>query len=184
MVSYLDFLLYRDCFDICTQNELISVCSCHLPFFSNLNKSSTPCTTPQLMICAFTSYFAFRLKVSSECEEFCPLECQNIEYSLYPSSSDYSGQNILDNVQMKYPNLTIQELKSRLVAVKVFYPELKYTSISQVFTTSIWDMVTSIGGAFGLFVGGSLLSILEIFYGTIDVLGNIIKKTVIRHQKL
>ena len=175
--------MIRDCFDICTQNEIISKCACYLPSFSNLNKTNLACKTAKLQNCAFNTFGNFSLFRGKICSPFCPLECDNIQYSFSTSSSEYPGKVALNIIKENYPNLTEQIIKKRVLSFRIYYSELKFIKISQVFTTNIWDMITSIGGALGLFIGGSLLSILEIFYGAISVLGQIIKKPKINVRR-
>ena len=129
--------------------------------------------------CALNVYNEIAELQSAICTSLCPLECDNIQYSFTTSSSDFPGKNLLDLVHMKHQNLSKKELTERLTSFRVYYQELKYTLTSQVFTINVYDMVTSIGGAFGLFIGGSILSILEIIYGSLDVLFHFFKKPVI-----
>ncbi len=74
------------------------------------------------------------------CEEFCPLECDSVWYSVEQKSY------INDQYEILY----------------VYYESLKYTSISEVPKTKGFDLATNIGGIFGLFIGVSFVSLFEI----------------------
>ena len=132
------------------------------------------------MICAFLTYGKMMSETESLCSQNCPLECNSIEYSTVLSSSDYPTKYQMNKLSLKYPEISTEDLKSRAVSFRVYYKELKYIEISQVFQTNIWDMVTSIGGALGLFLGGSVISLLEIVYGFADICRTIIHKYLLK----
>lgn len=77
------------------------------------------------------------------CEEYCPLECSTISYSTQSSSLSYEERNV-----------------SRL---KVFYPSLQDTLITQEEKFMFYDLISDIGGILGLFIGLSIMNIFEIF---------------------
>lgn len=52
--------------------------------------------------------------------------------------------------------------KQSLLALNVYFDDLKYTLISESPKTSIFDLIANIGSALGLFIGISLLSFFEI----------------------
>ncbi len=62
----------------------------------------------------------------------------------------------------EYSLMNKTSFKDNIVSLKIYYSELKYTEINQVFSFSFWDLVSAVGGNLGLFLGVSLLSILEL----------------------
>jgi len=113
----------------------------------------------------------------------CPLECESMSYSMttsmakYPTRSQYFNSEKLRrlfNGSYNYENLT-----DSLVSFIVFYEELDYTVISQKEKLEIEDLISTIGGLFGLFLGMSFLSFIEF----IELLGEIIF-SVIDHVKI
>ena len=159
----------RDCFELCFEKEVIDKCSCY--FRSNLPKRSfevKPCTMLNETECSYRIYTEVFENIEKFCDQFCPLECDSLSYSMQTSFSeyplDYETNDLLHNsfIRRKYPQLTKERLKKRMLSLNVFYLDLKYTEINQVLKYSVWDLIAGIGGSLGLFIGASLLSFLEV----------------------
>ncbi len=82
----------------------------------------------------------------SECKEQCPQECTTNKFSLF-----------LNNLNIG-SNFSEFELK-----FKFYYLDLSYTEISQTPKISGYSLLNEIGGALGLFVGITFLSLFELF---------------------
>jgi hypothetical protein len=59
-------------------------------------------------------------------------------------------------------HITYEKLKSKILAINIYYDELGYTNLVEYEKVKLIDLVSSIGGTFGLFVGVSFLSCAEI----------------------
>jgi len=90
----------------------------------------------------------FGESVLNKCKEYCPLECETISYSV--------GFNALTG----YKSTT----------VNVYFESLKYTLISQLPKSKEFDLISNIGGIFGLFIGVSFVTLFEIVEILIQVL--------------
>jgi len=75
------------------------------------------------------------------CAKYCPLECDS---NIYTHSLSLASN---------YDSLT---------TFRVFYSSLKVATISQIPKTQIFDLVSNIGGIFGLFIGISFVTLFEI----------------------
>ena len=62
---------------------------------------------------------------------------------------------------MKYPNITVAELEKMLISFEVFFPSLQHTVVSQSPSITFLDLVSNLGGTLGVFLGASVLSLLE-----------------------
>ena len=114
------------------------------------------------------------------CQGYCPLECDRIEYPVFLSSNSFpcgkytellmnnsvftnhlvlKGYNLSSLTSADYHALA----KQSLLALNVYFDDLKYALISESPKTSIFDLIANIGSALGLFIGISLLSFFEIF---------------------
>ena len=129
----------KDCFELCIQNRT-----------NNLEQSN--------------NYIEL-------CSPFCPIECETISYTTYITISDYPSvtrQNTLlkDPVIRKhFENITVISsdfLKKSVLSVFVYYSDLKYTLFSESEKMLPFELISSIGGTLGLFIGVSFLSFLEI----------------------
>lgn len=64
---------------------------------------------------------------------------------------------------MKPENITYELFKQSVASVLVYYDELKVTQISESPSISLVNLVANIGGTCGLFIGMSVLTIVEFF---------------------
>lgn len=89
-----------------------------------------------------------------------------MSYAEFPSKSYYqklfrSGK--LDKYLTHYGrNITFEMARKSLVSLYIYFDELDFTQISEQEATSLVVLISNIGGALGLFVGVSMLSILEL----------------------
>ena len=60
-------------------------------------------------------------------------------------------------------HLTENILRNETLKFKAYYKDLNYLLISQEEKMTLVDLIATIGGLFGLFLGASFLSFIEIF---------------------
>ena len=53
-------------------------------------------------------------------------------------------------------------IRGSFISMSVYYSELKYTEIQQLEKNTLVDLICGIGGTLGLFIGASVLSLVEI----------------------
>lgn len=66
--------------------------------------------------------------------------------------------------------MTLEELRSNLLYISVFYSELSYRKFYEVQKVDIIDLISNIGGTLGLFLGMSFLSFVEVIDLFLNVL--------------
>jgi dihydroorotate dehydrogenase len=90
------------------------------------------------------------------------LECSHVNYEFSISSSNfptydyyrlYKNDKSFIEHNLKDYNISFESFKNRALAVNIFYPQLKYTVITELQKTSIFDLLSTIGGELGLFLG-------------------------------
>ena len=59
-------------------------------------------------------------------------------------------------------NSSLADVKQSIINLNVFYDRLSFTEITEKPSFPFVDLVSNVGGTFGLFLGISLLSFLEI----------------------
>ena len=164
--------VYRqeDCFDLCIQQKIIDTCQCYFTGYPRLNDFIGPCLNSTEYNCLTIQIFSYSVEECSQ--KFCPLECDSIENDVAWSSLSYASlkeYNMLDrNLIVSYEqalnqNLTYELYKSLYLGIRVYYPTLQYTTISESPKTSIVDLLTQIGGSLGLFVSFSVFTLFELF---------------------
>jgi hypothetical protein len=169
------------CFDVCLQREVIKNCKCQdpgNPFLLEQNVTNL-CLSLYEQNCNFATYAEFYKKnVAEKCSDVCPKECKSVVYTLTFSTSSYPTRAYYENLAMQSKILSkfngvkpsYEELKSRMASVAVYYDELGYTRIVETEKVLLIDLISSVGGQLGLFVGISFLSCAEIF----DLMVNLI----------
>lgn len=181
------------CFDICYQSRVISKCNCsdsNKPFF----KMVPVCFSLTELYCSSQHFINFISDSSGKkiCAKDCPLECEQTEYDVSISFTDYPtnlrAEAIVEllNKKNNSKNYTLDFAKENSLRVNIFYDSLEYEEIQELKKMEIVDLVSSIGGLFGLFIGISVLSFAEIieliFLILHAIFDNINRKKVIQVQ--
>jgi hypothetical protein len=123
-------------------------------------------------------YLFYENKLFEKYISSCPEECDSIRYIIgtshgsYPTYTEYLS--LLKNTQImalfpKKDQTPINEIKESLLTVYIFFEDMEYTFISQHAKTELWDLISSIGGLFGLFLGFSFLSLMDIFQILLEI---------------
>ena len=162
-----------------TQNECIRLCkNLNYTQTSNCNCSLKSFDDILYIECSYSKKNTFEANCTDAfienfqknnpfeiCSKYCPLECDSSEYNIKSYSKelprvgsinrsgsfDYSGFKTYDNVSKSF------------FSIYVFYEDLKYTLIEQNPKMQTFDLISNVGGLFGLFLGMGLLSFIEIF---------------------
>ena len=118
-----------------------------------------------------------------------PLECKRIKYDLtmtfsnYPSNQYYeylkNNSVILKHFKNNLTSITYDKLKSRILALNIYYDQLSYTKISEYPHTEIVELISNIGYIFSLFLGLSLLSFCELFQLIVNIFHEIFRKFLV-----
>lgn len=166
-------MTYRqsNCLDLCLQEIIISSCSCYDLNYLKLD-DSTPCLTMTQFMCASKMYASFRNKnLDEECLRKCPLECDSMSFNTRLSSSTFPTKYLFDALgNVLFQNASFDDVKKRVLELKIYYSKLSYLSLTESPKTSIIDLFSNIGGTLGLYVGVSLLSLVEIVEILVEVL--------------
>ena len=150
------------CLGACYQSLLIKKYGCYNPTLPQLN-STKPCLSPDD---ALNSAFFYLNEFSKNylfqyCEPSCPLECNSVQYNTLISHSDFPTLYYLNVSGLNYTS--IDTFKRNHLSLNVFYDSLTYTTIEELAKTELIDLISSIGGTLGLFIGVSVLSMAESF---------------------
>ena len=160
-----------DCLTLCRQEYIENNCRCYDGRFLSVNLNRV-CATIDEINCANEYVFKFGLTdLSRECNEQCPLECDKTLFSTL-----YSQANVLLKEKFKLysknkvvraffsgKNVSLEEFTQGFASMFIFYDRMGFTLVSEKEAFSLVDLVSNVGGTFGLFVGVSILSLFEIF---------------------
>jgi len=160
----------NDCFKLCLQQEIINKCGCYSNLFGKLN-STNSCQSSENNNCmvSITKLF-FEGNVLKTCLPYCPSECDTQSFSVSISSSLYPihsyALELMNNsiINSKFLNESIspEKVKNSVLSVNVSYKDLSFIVIGQQPKLILPDLVSNVGGILGVFIGMSLLSLVEI----------------------
>ena len=182
------------CFKLCYQIEVVNNCSCYDAAYVNTNKTNRnilACHQTENLLCkeSVASYFS-RTGWNTLCLDQCPIECKQVTYKTSLHSASYPSDTYIQyllqqsSFTSKY-STSIQnssEFKSiisnSIAKINIFYSDISYIVFTEAPTFTWEDLLGSIGGALGLFIGISFLSVAELF----EILFEIIRITY-KHKK-
>jgi hypothetical protein len=85
---------------------------------------------------------------------YCPLECDSFTCDISWTSQTITG----------YGNISsFEKVSKSFFGIRVYYEDLKYTSIEQQPKIELFGLISNVGGTLGLLLGFSFISLLEIF---------------------
>ena len=177
----------KDCLELCQQKFYLLKCNCTLVQYFSLYARRI-CNTVAEMDCAYSVYFDIINKQGfheENCYPLCPLECVSTSYNAFITYNQFCKDVYLDVVQKKtnflskYDNQTldITTISKRLSRVNIYYDSLSYTLITESVSMNIVSLVAAIGGFMGMFLGMSLMTLVEMFEIFLRIILNRIKST-------
>lgn len=151
----------KNCLALCQQKLIIDMFGCYSLEFPKI-LDAKPCVN-------LTTYSFDNL---DECFESCPYECKSRRYDVSVSYSDFPTVNYVDRLIQNDPQfyehlyntneINYDMVKKSFVRLFIFYDEIKATFISESAKITFVDLIANIGGTLGLFIGISVLSLVEI----------------------
>ena len=167
-----------DCINLCLLRRINEVCGCYDINMQNIY-NTRPCINQTDVNCDFGVFLGFfKSDIKQMCGPDCPVECDSELLTYSTSSLEYPSEgygNLLMNlreIQAKFgkDSVTFEELKKSVLAVNVYYDDLKYTVIEESPSTELITLIAGMGGTLGLFIGVSFLSFVEIVEILIKIL--------------
>ncbi len=94
----------------------------------------------------------------------CPLECLSTEFSFTTSTAEYPTLWYFENILKKLvkKNLSYKEMRESVARVEIGFAHMDQTVITEEKKVEVNDVISSIGGTLGLFLGFSFLSVVEL----------------------
>jgi len=162
------------CIDLCKDVEVLNQCNCTQGF---VLPDRMQCSDNVFKIpvndfgenCIEKVNNNFYKKEFKKCLPLCPRECEAFTYEVSLSFSEYPSDSYLEVILnkplllSKFPvdKQNKENIKKSVIAINVFYRDLHYTEVSQLPKSAIADILASLGGNLGLFMGVSLLTLIE-----------------------
>ena len=170
-----------DCFDLCFQKRVIDVCNCYMNYLDRLSGTVSCSSMSQINCSIYVGDEFLASDYKSICSPYCPIECETMMFTVSTSFSDYPSRQYAEQtltknsiIASKFRNathkLTYEELKRSVLSLNVYYEHMSYTYISQKPKTKLFDLISNVGGLFGICLGASFLSFVEILEGCLELL--------------
>ncbi|XP_035665145.1 acid-sensing ion channel 1C-like isoform X4 [Branchiostoma floridae] len=158
----------------CETKFVVSQCGCkmvHMP-------GNFPICTPDVYVECADQALDFLVKSDNK-KCVCDTPCNTTRYNLFMSHVKFPSEQAVKYLARKYGKPEDYFRKNTLV-LNVFFEALNYETIEQQKAYEVASLLGDIGGQMGLFIGASILTILELFDYLYEVLKD--KCTERRHQ--
>ena len=153
---------YTQCIQSCFSKFTYERCGCINAYLQHPNASV--CSPMQLYECNLPAQYEFvRNKLHENCG--CPRQCEQLKY--HPTLSTGTVSRFLMEYlhQTMLTNFTLQEVEAHVrdqyAIMNVFFSDLSHIKVSVVPAYSFMLLLCDIGGALGLILGSSLLTLVE-----------------------
>ena len=171
------------CIRLCYQTAVQYTCECYDPKYPSLGNITNKCLNFSEIECTLSITDNIFLKENDYiniCGFDCPIECNTIEYAQSYSSSSYPSEHFIRKLSKKHylNNFNLNDslvnlqssVRDYLVRVTVNYNQLGYKFFAEQPSIDLFTLIGNIGGQFGLFIGISILSIVELLELIIDII--------------
>ncbi|XP_013409485.1 acid-sensing ion channel 2-like [Lingula anatina] len=150
-----------NCQTECLHNLTLTRCNCRLTFYPYV-PGFRDCSPKDRKLCVDPLTFLNRSQLHRQCG--CKVACETFKYE---TSSTYTklSESTFENVQEW--NM-LQERLEDFIGVLIFYPDMSYEEVVQQEAYSTLALLADIGGALGLVLGSTLMTLAEIldfFFG-------------------
>ncbi|CAK8682609.1 unnamed protein product [Clavelina lepadiformis] len=155
--QHYDMYSISACRITCETKEIVRSCSCrmiHMPGDAEF------CDPERYKECADPKLDELMKKDEKKC--LCDTPCNVTRYNLEMSTLQLPSTRALSYLAYKY-NRTENYVRNNFAKLNVFFEALNYETIEQKIAYEIPGLLGDIGGQMGLFIGASLLTILELF---------------------
>lgn len=173
------------CQKACFQKFIIANCGCFDYRFPTplSNLGARPCVTDDEIVCLQNIQTSFHSGTgATDCNKNCSLECNQVLYETAISTAKYPSSWYSDllknytNYGDKVNYTGYAELQQTILMININFDDMMYTFISQSPAMTIEELIAFIGGNFGLFIGTSLLTMIEF----VELVFHLIHKAIMR----
>ena len=168
----------KDCFELCLQKIIIENCSCFYTWLPEYGSSYPPCFSLRQFKCLSLKFNETIDEIDKICAPQCPLECDYVTYDLSISSLTFPNKQFYDSLNLNKSEMTLSKYRQLYLGVDIFFPVKQFTEVSETPKITFVDLVSSIGGALGVFLGLSVFSLFEMFEIVLKILFFLCKRIV------
>ncbi|CAH1252657.1 ASIC5 [Branchiostoma lanceolatum] len=155
-LEYYDTYTLNGCYLECRSKHVVRNCSCR-PY--NLPGTAPSCDPTTLFSCAKQ---ILDKVVTGELTCDCPVPCSMTSYTTSVSYAGWPNKHTRDYIS-PYWGMNGSYIEENGVMFSVFYEKLNYQKITEMKAMDEGQLASNIGGMMGLFIGASLLTLLEVW---------------------
>ncbi|XP_040200386.1 amiloride-sensitive sodium channel subunit gamma-like [Rana temporaria] len=153
------------CKKSCAQIKMIKNCGCRMWEFPAPPGIDIPiCNISEPPVNDCVEMYEYKLS-HDQLKCHCPLQCQEENFQLTLSSSQWPSSKYLDyfsqHIQIRHGYEDVENLRDNIVKLVVYYQQLNYELIEEVPSMQLVDLFSSIGGLVGLWIGVSVCTVAE-----------------------
>ncbi|NWU79726.1 SCNNB protein, partial [Onychorhynchus coronatus] len=154
------------CLRSCFQNHMVEICGCGHYMFP-LPKGVNYCNNEDNPGWAYC-YSSLRSSITQRqiCIDSCKETCNDTQYKMTISMADWPSEasedwifHILSYERDMSTNVTLD--RNGIIKLNIYFQEYNYRTISESAATTIVWLLSSLGGQFGFWMGGSVLCLIE-----------------------
>ncbi|NXN88028.1 SCNNB protein, partial [Bombycilla garrulus] len=154
------------CLRSCFQNHMVEICGCGHYMFP-LPEGVNYCNNEDNPGWAYC-YFSLRSSIKQRqiCIDSCKETCNDTQYKMTISMADWPSEasedwifHILSYERDMSTNVTLD--RTGVIKLNIYFQEYNYRTISESAATTIVWLLSSLGGQFGFWMGGSVLCLIE-----------------------
>ncbi|XP_062999249.1 amiloride-sensitive sodium channel subunit beta [Elgaria multicarinata webbii] len=171
------------CLRSCFQDQMVKSCQCgHYSY--PLPQGKHYCNNEDYPNWAYCySTLQVNLEQRQNCIKSCKETCNNTQYKMTISMADWPSEasedwifHILSYERDLSTNVTLD--RNGIIKLNIYFQEYNYRTISESAATTIVSLLSSLGGQFGFWMGGSVLCLIEFGEIVIDFLWITILKLI------
>ncbi|XP_054708571.1 degenerin deg-1-like [Uloborus diversus] len=172
-LKYHYYYTYEFCQTLCRESLLLQECHCVEEQINSTHKFCNPCNKAE-EDCKDEFKKRFDDNDTNACTQLCRPACEDTRYDFTLSTSEWPNIEFQDFVLKRWPELrsdftegnssgSVNEtyLNKNFLRVHVFIQEMNYLRFKDVEAYSLPELFADLGGCLGLYIGVSLISIIE-----------------------
>ncbi|XP_043925856.1 amiloride-sensitive sodium channel subunit gamma-like [Protopterus annectens] len=178
------------CKKSCGQMKLIKNCGCRVSEFPAPPRSNAPfCNISDKAINNCVEQYEYKI-AHDELKCNCPLQCEEENFELTLSSSQWPSRVTMEEFSKKLKRAggkwaqAAKRVRDNLIKVVVYYQQLNYELIEEIPSVRAVDLISSIGGLVGLWIGVSVCTVAEFIELCINILLFSIRRLLHREKHI
>ncbi|XP_013401983.1 acid-sensing ion channel 1C-like [Lingula anatina] len=146
----------------CLYDFMIEKCQCvkFLKFGKIRQSTGRFCNPKELFYCYGPNYDVF-IQKKGQCKHVCPVACESIKYEVSLSQvpfADYYAEEMINDSGYR----DVIDFKKNTARLDIFFMEISYERREQYQAYNAFTLGCDIGGALGLILGASVLTLFEV----------------------